>query len=182
MKRLIYVLVLLGFTSQLAAADVIETKTNRKYNGKIVKIVDDKIVIKTEEGNMVGIPKSSLARIQRGREVFDFVSGERYYLEVRRPFLPFMVVSAACGAYSVVKYQDYQRSHARYEKEKQEADAADAVNIQDTSKKDLSTSVILAVCSAGTFIMALKPMEVKVPIGKIKIGMAPNGVRLSLNF
>ena len=182
MKRLLYVLILLGFASHLAGADVIETKTNRKYNGKIIKIVDDKIVIKTEEGNMVGIPKSSLARITRGKEVFDFVSGERYYLEVRRPFLPFMVVSVACGAYSVVKYQDYQRSHARFEKQKQEADAADATNLQDTSKKDLSTSVILAVCSAGTFIMALKPMEVKVPIGKIKIGMTPNGVRLSMNF
>jgi len=182
MKRVIYVLILLGFTSQLTAADVIETKTNRKYNGKIVKIVEDKIVIKTDEGNMVGIPRSSLARITRGKEIFDFVSGERYYLEVRRPFLPFMVVSVACGAYSVVKYQEYQQNHARYEKEKQAAHATDTTNLSDNSKKDLSTSVILAVCSAGTFIMALKPMEVKVPIGKIKLGMAPNGMRLSLNF
>jgi hypothetical protein len=180
MKRVLYVLILLGFTSQLTAADIIETKTNRKYNGKIVKIVEDKIVIKTDEGNMVGIPRSSLARITRGKEIFDFVSGERYYLEVRRPFLPFMVVSAACGAYSVVKYQDYKRSHDRYEKERQEA-GADA-NLRDTSKKDLGTSVILGVCCAGTLIMALKPMEVKVPIGKIKLGMAPNGMRLSLNF
>jgi len=182
MKRVFYVLILLGFTSQLTAADVIETKTNRKYNGKIVKIVEDKIVIKTDEGNMVGIPRSSLARITRGKEIFDFVSGERYYLEVRRPFLPFMVVSAACGAYSVVKYQDYQRIHSRYEKEKQEAGAGGTVNLKDTSKKDLSTSVVLAVCSAGTFIMALKPMEVKIPIGRIKLGMAPTGMRLSLNF
>jgi len=182
MKRLMYVLILLGVTSYSAGADLIETKNNRKYNGKIVKTVEDKIVIKTDEGNMIGIPRSSLARVTRGREVFDFVTGERYYLEVRRPFLPFMVVSAACGAYSVMKYQDYQRNHDRYEKEKLEADASGTVNLEDTSKKDLGTSVILAVCSVGTFVMALKPMEVKVPIGKIKLGMAPNGMRLSLNF
>jgi len=180
MKRLMYVLILLGVTSYSAGADLIETRNNRKYNGKLVKIVEDKVVIKTDEGNMVGIPRSSLARITRGKEVFDFVSGERYYLEVRRPFLPFMAVSAACGAYSVIKYQDYQRNHDRYEKERREA-GADS-NLKDTSKKDLGTSVILAVCTAGTLVMALKPMEVKVPIGKIKLGMAPNGMRLSLNF
>jgi hypothetical protein len=182
MKRILCVLVLLALTPRLTGADFIETKNSRKYNGKIVKIVGDKVVIKTDEGNMIGIPRSSLSKITRGKEVFDFDLGERYYLEVRRPFLPFMVVSAACGAYSVVKFQDYKRKHAQYEADKKEAGAEGTVNLKDNSKNDLSTGVILAVCGAGTFIMALKPMEVKIPIGKIKLGMAPDGMRLSLNF
>jgi hypothetical protein len=176
MKRILYVLILLAVTSSLTGADLIETKNNRKYNGKIVKIVEDKVVIKTDEGNMIGIPKSSLSRITRGKEVFDFDAGERYYLEVRRPFLPFMVVSMACGAYSVVKYQDYQKNR------KENQPGANGETNLKASKKDLGTGIILAACSVGTFIMAIKPMEVKVPIGKIKLGMAPEGMRLSLNF
>jgi hypothetical protein len=176
MKRILTVLVLLALTSSLTGADLIETKNNRKYNGKIVKIVDDKVVIKTDEGNMIGIPKSSLSRITRGKEVFDFSAGERYYLEVRRPFLPFMVVSVACGAYSVVKFQDYQRNR------RENPSGENGETNLKASKKDLNTGIILAICGAGTFVMAIKPMEVKVPIGKIKLGMAPDGMRLSLNF
>lgn len=182
MKKIFFVFLLSGITFQALGADLIETKNHKKYNGKIIKTVDNKVVIKTEEGNMIGIPRSSLSKVTRGKEVFDFEKGERYYLEVRRPFLPFMVLSVACGAYSVVKFQDYKRNHDKYEKEKKATGAGDVSNLNDNSKKDLSAGVVLAVCSVGTFIMAIKPMEVKVPVGKIKISMAPNGMELALNF
>jgi hypothetical protein len=182
MKKILCIFLLLGFASQVFGTDLIETKKKRVYKGKIVKIVDDKVVIKTEEGSMIGISKSSLSKVTRGKEVFDFQKGERYYLEIRRPFLPFTVLSAACGVYSVLKFQDYKRNHNKYEKEKKDADAKDTTNLKDQSKKDLSTGIILAVCSVGTFIMAIKPMEVKVPIGKIKISMTSTGVGLALNF
>jgi len=176
MKRILTLLVLLALTSSLTGADLIETKNNRKYNGKIVKTVGDKVVIKTDEGNMIGIPRSSLSKVIRGNEVFDFEAGERYYLEIRRPFLPFTIVSVACGAYSLVKFQDYQRNR----RENQPGESGET-NLK-ASKKDLNWGIILAVCSVGTFIMAIKPMEVKVPIGKIKLSMTPTGAGLALNF
>jgi hypothetical protein len=184
MKKIVSMFLLMGFASQICGADLIETKNDKKYQGKIVKTVDGKVVIKTTEGNMIGIPRSNLSKITRGKEVFDFVNGERYYLEIRRPFLPFSVVSVAMGAYSVIKFQDYQKKHADYEKHKNDDGAQGAINLTDTSKKDLGTGLVLAVCSVGTFIMAMRPMEVKVPIGKISLSMNTNGagVGLAVNF
>lgn len=180
MKKLCAALAVLLMGVQFAAADVIETKNGRTYNGAIVKTVDDKVVIRTNEGSMIGIPRASLARVRRGKEVFDFVTGERYYYEVRRPFLPFTVLSVACGAYSVVQYQEYKKEKDRIKE--LEKDAEGAQSLDDKSGQHLTASIVLAVCGAGSFIMAIKPMEVKVPVGKIKVGMSPTGVRLALNF
>jgi hypothetical protein len=180
MKKLVAALAVLLIGVQIAAADVIETKNGRTYNGAIVKTVDGKVVIRTDEGSMIGIPRTSLARVRRGKEVFDFVTGERYYYEVRRPFLPFTVLSVACGAYSVIQLQEYQKEKKRYNDEKKEQ--PDVQNLNDKSGQHMTAGIVLGVCSAGSFIMAIKPMEVKVPVGKIKIGMSPTGVRLALNF
>jgi hypothetical protein len=86
------------------------------------------------------------------------------------------VLSVACGAYSVVKYQEYQRN-----KRDNPPGPTGETNL-NASKKALNTSIILAVCGAGTLFMALQPMEVKVPIGKIKLSMSPAGASLALNF
>jgi hypothetical protein len=186
MKKSLFVILLFGFVFQALGADIIETKSKKKYNGKIVKTVDDKVVIKTDEGNVIGIPKASLARVRRGKEVFDFVTGERYYLEVRRPFLPFLVLSAASGAYSVVKFQDFRKGRDAAEKYKKEHAGEDYQYLDDKYKKDRAWGYVLAVCSAGTFIMAIQPMEVKVPIGKIKVSlspaMSPSGIGLAMRF
>jgi hypothetical protein len=179
MKKMAAACAVLLIGVQIAAADVIETKNGRTYNGAIVKTVDGKVVIRTDEGSMIGIPRASLARVRRGKEVFDFVTGERYYFEVRRPFLPFTVLSVACGAYSVIQFQEYNKEKARIEKLERENEAT---SLDDKSGQHMTAGVVLAVCSVGSFIMAVKPMEVKVPVGKIKIGMSPTGVRLALNF
>lgn len=179
MKKLGAALAALLMGVQFAAADVIETKNGRTYNGAIVKTVDGKVVIRTDEGNMIGIPRTSLARVRRGKEVFDFETGERYYYEVRRPFLPFTVLSVACGAYSVIQFQEYNKEKDRIRKLEQENEAT---SLDDKSGQHMTAGIVLAVCGAGSFIMAIKPMEVKVPVGKIKIGMSPTGVRLALNF
>lgn len=179
MKKLFSALAVLLMGVQFAAADVIETKNGKTYNGAIVKTVDGKVVIRTDEGNMIGIPRTSLARVRRGKEVFDFETGERYYYEVRRPFLPFTVLSVACGAYSVIQFQEYSKLKKKYNDQKEDPDVQ---NLRDNSGQHLTAGIVLAVCGAGSFIMAIKPMEVKVPVGKIKVGMSPTGVRLALNF
>ncbi|MDM7925305.1 MAG: hypothetical protein QUS35_04730 [bacterium] len=179
MKKLGAALAALLMGVQFAAADVIETKNGRTYNGTIVKTVDGKVVIRTDEGNMIGIPRTSLARVRRGKEVFDFETGERYYYEVRRPFLPFTVLSVACGAYSIIQFQEYNKEKDRIRKLEQENEAT---SLDDKSGQHMTAGIVLAVCGAGSFIMAVKPMEVKVPVGKIKVGMSPTGVRLALNF
>ncbi len=179
MKKLCAALAVLLMGVQFAAADVIKTKNGRTYNGTIVKTVDGKVVIRTDEGNMIGIPRTSLASVRRGKEVFDFETGERYYYEVRRPFLPFTVLSVACGAYSVIQFQEYKKEKDRIEKLERENEAT---SLSDKSGQHMTAGIVLAVCSAGSFIMAIKPMEVKVPVGKIKVGMSPTGVRLALSF
>jgi hypothetical protein len=179
MKKVFSIFLLLAVGAQIAAADVIETKNGRSYNGKIIKTVDGKVVIRTDEGSMIGIPRTNLARVRRGKEVFDFVTGERYYYEVRRPFLPFTVLGVACGAYSVIQFEEYKKEKDRAKDREAEALAND---MTDKSSQHMTAGIVLAVCSAGSLLMAVKPMEVKVPVGKIKIGLAPTGVRLALNF
>jgi hypothetical protein len=180
MKKIGAALAVLLIGVQIAAADVIETKNGRTYNGAIVKTVDGKVVIRTEDGNIIGIPRASLARVRRGKEVFDFVTGERYYYEVRRPFLPFTVLSVACGAYSVIQFQEYSKEKKKFNLQKKEQ--PNVQNLSDKSGQHMTAGIILTICSTGTFIMAIKPMEVKVPVGKIKVGMSPTGVHLALNF
>jgi hypothetical protein len=179
MKKLARIILLFAIGAQIAAADVIETRNGRTYNGKIVKTVDGKVVIQTDEGSMIGIPRTNLARVRRGNETFDFTTGERYYTEVRRPFLPFTVLSVACGAYSVIQFQEYSKEKNRIRKLEKENEAT---SLDDKSGQHMTAGIVLAVCSAGSFIMAVRPMEVKVPVGKIKVGLAPAGVRLALSF
>jgi hypothetical protein len=184
MKKIIVLVVLSTFAATVFGADVIETKNNKKYNGKIVKTVDDKVVIQTDEGPMIGIPRANLARVKRGKEVFDFTTGERYYLEVKRPFLPFLVLSAASGTYSVMKFQDAKKKQDEAEKYKTAANPGGDEQYLKESKKDQAWGIVLAVCSAGTFIMSIKPMEVRIPIANKKVSIKPSetGVGVAVNF
>ena len=60
-----------------------------------------------------------MARINRDNQILDFITGERYYLEVRRPYLPFAVLSIATGAYAVNRFQEYDRLHKKAEKQRE---------------------------------------------------------------
>lgn len=180
MKKIVSLGIIFLFFTQICLADIIETKTNKVYKGKIIKTSEKGLAVRTEEGNTVVIPKNQLARIQREKKVYDFLSGEIYYLEKRRPFLPFSVFSVSLGVYSVTKFQDYQRNHKKAEEEKKED--PDVQNLKDESGKDLAVSIGLGICSVATFILALKPIEVKVPVGKISMNVTPTHIGLALSF
>ena len=108
MKRVVCSVLLLCLTSQMLRADIILTKRGRKYNGKVIRITEKAFVVRTVEGTVIGVPKADIIKIFRDNQVLDFEQGVRFYLEVRRPFLPFIVLSIATGAYGIKKYQDYK--------------------------------------------------------------------------
>ncbi|HEX9935219.1 MAG TPA: hypothetical protein VGB38_08490 [bacterium] len=180
MNRIAFFFLVLLFAPIAFGADLIILKNGQEYRGQVTKIVDNKtFVIKTTEGNVIGIPKANIAKIIRDNKVLDFIAGESYYLEKKRPFLPFIVLSAATGAYSVKKFQDSQ------EHRKQANDAKlgeDVQNMKDQSNKDIAEGVVSGLFCLGSLYVAFKPIEVKVPIGRLSISTVPNGVMLSLKF
>jgi hypothetical protein len=178
MRKIVLVLFFLSFVPLAFGLDVIILKNGHEYRGQITKIVDNKFVVKTIEGNVIGIPKANVAKIIRDNKVLDFMAGESYYLETKRPFLPFIVLGVATGAYSVKKLQDYQD----HRKESQDQTLTGYQNMKDQSNKDLAECIVSGLFCAGSVYVAFKPIEVKVPIGKINISAVPNGVMLSLHF
>lgn len=182
MKRLILILFLV-FVSETFGADLIITKENRKFKGKVVKVADGKFIVRTTSGSTLAIPRSHVAKIYRGNRLLDFEEGMSYLVEKRHPYLPFIVLSVASGAYSVNRYQEYKRRKDAYNEYRDSPDYdPELQNVSDDSGKALAESIIFGLFSAGSFYFAVKPMEVRVPIGKIQVSAAPGGVRLSLNF
>jgi len=178
MRRITIYLLCLLFVPQLFAADTIVTKKNRKYYGKVIKIIGKGFVVKTIDGNVVVIPQSHISKIFRGNKVLDFESKMSYYREIRHPFLPFMVLSVATGVYSVKRFHDY-KEHRR---QADENTIPGYTNLSDQSKRDLAWSIVSALFSAGSFFVALRPMEVKIPIGRINLSTTHNGFILALHF
>lgn len=186
MKRSVFFVFLIALFAQNLKADTIVTRQHRKFEGRIVTVADDKFILKTTDGRTLAIPKSHVACIYRGNKLLDFEEGMSYIVEKRHPYLPFIVLSAASGAYSVNRYQEYKRRKNSYNESLSEAQAAgaqdDLQNISDNSGTALAESIIFGLFSAGSLYFAVKPLEVRVPIGKIQVGAVPAGVRLSLNF
>ena len=184
MKRLISIILCVCFVSQLVAADVIVTKNNRRYNGTVVRIIDRGFVVRTAEGNVILIPKDSIARIYRDNKVLDFEEGMSYYLEVRRPFLPFVVLGIATGAYALGKYREYQDKKTQAEQAIDDlpGQGQDYTYLDDQSKKALAWSIVSGLFSVGSFYVALRPLEVKVPIGKINLSTTSSGISIALHF
>jgi len=181
-KVVISILLCLFFVPQLFSADTIVTKKNRKYYGKVIKIIERGFVVRTVDGNVIVIPQDHISKIFRDNKVLDFEKKMSYYREVRHPFLPFMVLSVATGVYSVKRFQDYKEHHRQAEDEKLKNAGPDYTNLNDQSKRDLAWSVVSALFSAGSFFVALRPMEVRVPIGRINLSMMPNRVSLAFRF
>jgi hypothetical protein len=171
---------------QSFSMDILETRKGVKYRGKILKIQDTKegkaIVIKTDEGGTVAVFQKEVARIYRDNQVLDFMTGERYYLEVRRPYLPFAILGIATGAYAVNQFQEYNRLHDKAERERKEADVtSDTINTSD-QKTAMALGIVSGIVSVGSFYVAVRPMEIKVPMGKINLSGTPQGIRLALHF
>jgi hypothetical protein len=178
MRKISVLIVFLWFVPLVFGTDLIILKNGHEYKGQVTKIVDNKFVVKTLEGNVIGIPKANVAKIIRDNKVLDFVAGESYYLETKRPFLPFIVLGVATGAYSVKKFQDYQD----HRKESNDETLPGYQNMKDQSKKDLAECIVSGLFCAGSVYVAFKPIEVKIPIGKLNISAVPNGVMLALHF
>ena len=179
MKRVICVILLFCVVSQVLATDVIVTKKGRKFQGKVIRIIEKGFVVRTTDGSVIVLPKNNISKIYRDNKVLDFEEGMSYYLEVRRPFLPFIVLAITSGAYCIDRYGQY-----RNDKE----DAEDAVGDEDelqylnSSKKALAATIISGLFCVGSFYIALRPMEVRVPIGKIRMSATSSGVTLALHF
>ena len=180
MKRVICVFLLLCVVSQVMATDTIVTKKGRKFQGKVIRIIEKGFVVRTTEGSVIVLPKENISKIYRDNKVLDFEEGMSYYLEVRRPFLPFIVLAITSGAYCIDRY-------GQYRDDREDADAV--MNDEDkelqylnSSKKALAASIISGLFCVGSFYIALRPMEVRIPIGKIRMSATSNGVQLALHF
>ena len=179
MKRVICVFLLFCAVSQVLATDTIVTKRGRKFQGKVIRIIEKGFVIRTTEGSVIVLPKDNISKIYRDNKVLDFEEGMSYYLQVRRPFLPFIVLAITSGAYCIDRYGQYRN-------DREDADEAvgDEEELQylDSSKKALAASIISGLFCVGSLYIALRPMEVRVPIGKIRMSATSNGVQLALHF
>lgn len=178
MKKVATILLLLCLIPHAFGADTIVTKKDRKYHGKVIDRNTKGFVIRTVEGSLVVIPQENISKIIRDNKIYDLEERISYYLEVRRPFLPFVVLSIATGAYAVKKFQDYQDERDRVKNSTPE----DLVNTSDKSKSHLAWCVASGLFSLGSFYVAIRPMEVKVPIGRINLSTTSNGITVALHF
>jgi hypothetical protein len=172
-------LVTLGLFSNVLAMDTIITKQNRKYQGKVVKNTEKGFVIQTLDGSMVVLAKSGIAKIYRDNKLLDFETGMSYYVEVKRPFLPLGILGIGSGIYAVNRFQAYQDN-------RREAAKYDTLSLGaeylGQSKKNLALGIVSTIVSLGSFYIALRPLEMKVPIGKIRMSAVPGGLQLALDF
>jgi len=182
MRKWISILLIFYFSIPLIHADIIVTKQNKKYNGKVIRVTEKGFVVRTIEGSVIVLPKNYVSKIFRGNKVLDLEKKISYYVEVRRPYLPFAVLGIATGVYAIQKYQDYRDHKEKADQALKEADATDHQYLADKSKKDLSWCIISGLFSVGSFYVALRPMEVKVPIGRINLSARSNKITLALHF
>jgi len=177
---------LLIIVTNTFALDILETRKGTKYRGKIVKVQNTKkgkaFVMKTEQGSTIAIFQKNIARIYRDNQVINLITGERYYMQVRRPFLPFAVLGIASGAYAVNRFQEYNRIHKEAEKELEEAGEGDGTINTSDQKNAMAAGIVSSIVSVGSLYIAIRPMEIKVPIGKIKVSGTLNGVNLAFYF
>jgi len=181
MKRILFILISCLFFSQAMAQYNITKKDGVVIQGRVVKRSKDAYAVRTVAGNLVVVQIRDIARIQSGKTLFDLETQIRYRVEKRRPFLPFLLLSGAAAFYSAHQIEEYRKN-------KKEADDAifdeDIIYLNDKSKRNMAFSIISGFVSVGTAYIALRPIEVKTPIGPIKLsmGVRNNRVQLSMNF
>lgn len=164
----------------MVQGDIIVTHKNQKYNGKVVKITEKGFVIQLIDGNAIVLPKDNVSMIYRGNELLDLKNGMRYRISVNRPYLPFAVLGAASGGYAIKRYNDYQKVRKNAKSELQGL-GPDTQNTKD-EKKILAESILWGIVSVGSFYIALKPVEMKIPIGRINLSVGFNQIQFALHF
>ena len=183
MRRVAVVILMLCMIPQLLKADIIVTKDNNRYTGKVVKILPKDFAVKLNDGTVIIIPKNKVSQIIRNNIVLDLDQGIRYFVEKRRPFLPFLILGTATGIYSFKKFKDYKDHKKQADDLAAQAGMQEGYqNLNDQSKRDLAYGIVSAIFSVGSYYISLKPMEVKVPMGKINLSASPRGINLALHF
>ncbi|MBN2415011.1 hypothetical protein JXO52_04180 [bacterium] len=180
MQRL---LMILFFSLLLAgtgfATDIIVTKTGARIEGKVLKRTDDQWAFRRLDGSITIFKTADISQFIRGKYIYDFEKKIQFIVEKRRPFLPFLVLSAGTGYYAVQKFQDY-RKH----RDEAEADnlGPDYQNLQDESKKDMAFGIISGLFCAGSIYIALRPVEVKTALSTFKLSATPSRLNLAIEF
>ena len=123
MRRWICILLIFCFLIPSLHADIIITKQNKKYHGKVIRVTEKGFVVRTTEGSVIVLPKNYVSKIFRGNKVLDLEKKMSYYVEIRRPYLPFAVLGIASGVYAIRRYQDYRDNKEKADHALQEADA-----------------------------------------------------------
>jgi len=183
MRKVVVVILLFCLIPQLLRADIIVTKDKNRYSGKVVKILPKDFAVKLDDGTVIIIPKNKVSQIIRNNIILDLDQGIRYFVEVRRPFLPFLILGTATGIYAFKKFKDYKDNKEQADQLAEQAGMEEGYqNLNDQSKRDLAYGIVSAIFSVGSYYIALKPMEVRVPMGKINLSANPRGVSLALHF
>lgn len=163
---------------QALAVDRVITRQKREYRGTFLNRTREGLVLRTVEGTLVVIPQSEISKIYReDKSIWDFETGTRYYLKKSLPFLPFTLLGAASGAYAVHQFNNY-----RDERERVKDTPDDVNNITDRSMTHLALCIVSGIFSAGSFYIAFRPMEVKIPLGRINLSADHRGINLALRF
>jgi len=182
MRKWICIFLILCLMIPSLSADIIITKQNKKYHGKVIRVTEKGFVVRTTDGSVIVLPKNHVSKIFRGNKVLDLEKKMSYYVEIRRPYLPFAVLGIATGVYAVKKFQDYKDHKEQADRIKKKEGASDHQYLADESKKDLAWCIVSGLFSVGSFYVALRPMEVKVPIGRINLSARSGRITLALHF
>ena len=165
------------------AMDTIVTKKNHKHVGTVIQRNETGYVLRTPDGSLVVVPIQDISKIIRDNKVYDFDKKMGYYLEKRRPFLPFVILGVGAGMYAYKKFSDYANNKRRADNALEEyGDPDQSTQYLDASKQDMAWGIASSVLSVGSFFIAFKPLQVTVPIGPIHIGMGPAQVGLAMQF
>jgi len=181
MRKWICIFLILCLIIPSLSADIIITKQNKKYHGKVIRVTEKGFVVRTTDGSVIVLPKNHVSKIFRGKKVLDLEKKISYYVEIRHPYLPFAVLGIATGVYAFRKFQDYKDNKKEADDAKNIADATDHQYFAK-SKNDLAWCSVSVRFSVGSFYVALRPMEVKVPIGRINLSARSGRITLALHF
>ena len=178
-KRIICAGLLLALAPHALAVDRVITRQNKKYEGTFQSRSKDGLVFRTVDGTIVVLPQNEISKIYReDKSIWDFETGTRYYLKKSRPFLPFTLLGLAAGAYAVSEFGKFQD-----ERDRVQAETPDGVdNTTDKSMTHMALSIASGLFAAGCFYFAFRPMEVKIPLGRINLSATSRGITLALHF
>ncbi len=179
MKRwILFSVFITSFLPQVLLADIIVTTDNVRHEGIVRKRLDKGWVIQTKNNQMVLIPVHKIWKIYRGDNVIDFKEKMRYKVKIARPYMPLAILGVAAGVYSVNEYNRYSKN----KKEAEELEGETGADLLTKSDQALATCIVSGIICAGSMYIAFKPVEMKIPLGKIQLSATPSQIHLAFHF